>query len=207
MKNRFLWLTLLAFPLAATAEGLSYNYVQLDWLANGDVEASGPGFNVDGDADGLSLEGVFSFSDMLFVKGGYADIDVDLDNGASADGQMLALGVGAHTNRFTGGVDLYGVVSYLDVESGPDDDSGFGVEIGARTLVSDQIEAYISFSTADIGDGETEGFSLGGLYTFAPNWSIGVEYQSGETEFESGPVESEVETDAWLLGIRYDFSM
>lgn len=203
MKNRVLLAALLAFPLSAAAEGLSYNYMQLDLIADGDVEAEGPGLNSSGDADGFSLEGVFSFSDMLFIKGAYTDLNVDLDNGASADGQAINVGIGAHSNQFTGGVDLYGVVSYADVESGSNDDNGFGIELGARTMVTEQIEAFISFDIADIGDGESEGFSLGGLYAVNPNWSVGVEFQSGETEFGSGVNESEVESDLWIVGLRY----
>lgn len=203
MKYCVLLAALLAAPLAAFAEGLSYNYVQLNWMASGDVEAEGPGFNVDGDADGLSLGGVFSFSDMLFVTASYADINVDLDGGGDADGKALSVGLGAHSNAFTGSVDLFGVVSYNDVESGPNDDSGFGIELGARTMFTEQIEGFISFHSADLGDGELEGFSLGGLYSLNPMWSIGLEYQSGETEFEFGSTEFEVENNAWLIGLRY----
>lgn len=203
MKYRVLLAALLAAPLAAFAEGLSYNYVQLDWMASGDAEAEGPGFNTDGDADGLSLGGVFSFSDMLFVTASYADVDVDLDSGGSVDGQALSVGIGAHSNQFTGNIDLFGVLSYNDVELGSNDDSGFGIEIGARTMFTDQIEGFISFHTSDLGDGETEGFSLGGLYALNPMWSIGLEYQSGETEFEFGSTEFEVENNAWLIGLRY----
>ncbi|MDX1498204.1 MAG: hypothetical protein R3352_11655, partial [Salinisphaeraceae bacterium] len=174
MKKSLLIGALLALPFTASAEGLSYNYVQLDWIASSDVEIEGPGFEADGDGEGFALEGVFSFTDTFFVEASYADSEVDIDGGPTVEGDTITLGVGAHTNQFTGAVDLFGVVSYIDVE----DDDGFGLEIGARTMVKPAIEAFISYAIADFDEGDFDGFSIGGLYTFMPQWSVGLEYIS-----------------------------
>lgn len=196
MKKSLLFGALLALPLAASAEGLSYNYVQLDWVADTELENGG---SVDG--DGFDLGGVFSFNENFYVLGNYEDVTYD-GNGGDLEVTTLSLGVGGHSNTYTGAIDIFGNLTFEDLEleigglSG--DDSGLGVEIGARTALGANADGYISYKFTDIDDAESDFFKLGGNYMFTPNWAITAEYRTGEYD-------GFADRDDLRVGVRYNF--
>ena len=187
---------LLMIPLSAfAAEGPSYNYVGADWFT-GDIDA--PGDEVD--FDGFDVEGSFAFAETLFVKARYADGSLD-DDRIDGDSEEISVGIGAHTNQWTGGVDLFGVLSYeraeidLDVPGGSfsADDDGFGVEVGLRSMVTEALELNGAVKYVDIGDTDGTGFEIGGVYSFTPAIAIVGAYLDGE------------DSSAWKVGGRLYF--
>lgn len=203
MKKMVLFGALLALPLAATAEGLSYNHVDVNWVADTELDFSGLG-SVDG--DGFSLDGVFSVSDMVYILGGYEDLTYD-GNGGDLDLTNIRAGVGAHSNAYTGGVDIFGNLTYEDIElevpGDSADDSGFGLEIGARMPLGTAADAYVSYQYQDIGDLEGNFFRLGGAYNFMPNWAAIAEYKTGEYEVDG--LNIDLDRDDLRIGVRYNF--
>ncbi|MGH8530694.1 MAG: outer membrane beta-barrel protein [Nevskiales bacterium] len=178
---------LLLLPLSAlAAEGLSYNYVEADYF-QGDIDV--PGGEVD--FDGFALEGSFGFNEMFYVTGQYADASID-ETGVDGDSEGISLGIGGHTSQWTGGVDLFGVLSYeraevdISVTSGgitrsfKADDDGFGVEVGLRSLVTAALELNGSVKYVDVGDADGTGFEIGAVYSFTPTIAALAAYQDGE---------------------------
>lgn len=193
MKKSIAIVGLLASAPLWAAEGLSYNSVDLDWIASADVEAAG----ASDDGDGFGISGVFSFSDMLFVTGEYRDVGYDV----IGDLTELSLGVGAHSNAYTGAIDLYGVLSYENLEALGGDEDGFGIEIGARTMLMDNLDGFISYEYADLSDVDGGFFNIGGSYALTPNWAAVVEYKTGDYDVTGG----EIERDDLSLSARYNF--
>lgn len=200
MKKSVLFGALMALPMAAMAEGVSYNFVQLEY-SDFEVDGEVSGFNVDGDGDGWTIGGVFSVSDLVFLGASYSDGDADVSAGGisgNVELETTTVGIGVHSAQFTGGVDLFGTINYVDV----DDDDGFGVQIGARTMITPSFEGNIAYTYVDVGDG-SDGFDIGGVYLFTPNWGVTFGYEYATSESGS----DEIDVDGFNVGIRYDFQM
>jgi hypothetical protein len=193
MKKSVLLGALLALPFAAAAEGLSYNYVQLDWIADTELEAGGGS----ADGDGYNLGGVFSINETFYLMGDYEDLGFD----GGLDLQTISVGVGVHSNAFTGGVDVFGNLTYEDVELGGLDDNGFGLEVGVRSALGEGLDGYISYDYSDVGDLEGGFFKIGANWAFNPNWSVVGEYLTGDYDVPGGSIDR----DDLTLGLRYNF--
>lgn len=196
MKKSVLLGALLALPFAAAADGLSYNYIQLDWVA--DTELDGGGGSVDG--DGFDISGVFSINESVYLLGNYEDVSYD-GAGADLDLQSIGFGIGVHSNAYTGGIDVFGNLTYENIELEVPglfkaDGNGFGLEIGARTALGASAEGYISYEYNDIDDGEANFFKLGGNFAINPNWAITAEYRTGDYE--------DLDRDDLRIGLRYN---
>lgn len=201
MKKSLAIVGLLACAPLWAAEGPSYNHVQLDFVADTELDVSVPGLSGSTDGDGFDLSGVFSVNETWFVKGNYEalsyDGDVDLD--------LISVGVGGHTNAFTGGVDLFGVISYEDVELdtsvGTGEDDGFGVEVGASMMLGTAIDVSASYQFISYDDTDGNLFRVGGGYAFMPQWSVRVDYLTGD--YEDGGFD--LDRDDLSVGVRYSF--
>jgi opacity protein-like surface antigen len=199
MLRKLLTSCLLSLPLAANAAGISYNYVELNYIVDQKLDFGG---GVDDDGDGWNFNGSFALNDTFFVNGGYSDVtlddtDVDLSN--------LNLGIGARS-ALSDKVDMFGVLSYEDYEVdipgfGSFDEDGFGVAGGLRGLISDGLELNGQVKYTDVGDADGWGFKIGGVFAFAPNWAINASYSASELE-ESG---TDLDIDELRLGLRYTF--
>src|SRR5688500_10003476 len=78
----------LALPLAASAEELSYRYVDVAHFPEAEIDAG----TVDVDGDGLQLRGSLPVYQNIFVLTEFQSLDLD-DN---VDTTRFLLGVGAH---------------------------------------------------------------------------------------------------------------
>ena len=195
MKKSILLAALLALPLSAAAEGLSYNYVQLDWI--GDSELDGGGSSADG--DGFDLSGVFSIADTVYILGSYQDLSYD----GGGDLEEISLGVGIHSSQFTGAIDVFGNLTYENIDgAGIGDDNGFGLEIGARTALADAIDGYISYDFSSVGDIDGSFFKIGAAWAFNPNWAVTGEYLTGDYD---GKGNAGADRDDLSIGLRYNF--
>ncbi len=197
MKKTIAIVGLLACSPLWAAEGLSYNHVQLDWVADTELDSGG---SIDG--DGFDLRGVFSVNEMFYVLGNYEDVSYD-GAGGDLDITTISAGVGVHSNQMTGGIDLFGNLTFEDLEFAIGgfnaDGNGFGLEVGAGMPLGTAAEAFISYQYKDVDDLGVNFFKLGGSYAFTPNWGVTAEYRTGEYD------DADIDRDDFRIGARYSF--
>lgn len=200
MKKTIAIVGLLASAPLWAAEGLSYNYLQVDYVADSELDVTLPGVGSGStDGDGFVLGGVFSINETFYVLADYSDIGYD----GSLDLEEISVGVGGHSNAFTGAIDVFGNLTYENIDiGGVGDDDGFGAEIGARALLMDALDGYISYKYGSIGDVDSNFFKLGGSYALTPNWAVVAEYRTGDYEDDSN---AELDRDDLRIGARYNF--
>ncbi len=198
MKKSIAIIGLMACAPLVSAEGLSYNYAQVNWIADSELESGG---SVDG--DGFDIGGVFSINEMLYIVGEFKDLSYD----GGLEVQEISAGVGAHNNQFTGAIDVFGNLTIesieLSIPGANSDDEGFGLEIGARTALTPELDGYISFDYSDVGDTSGSFFKLGGSWAFNPNWAVVAEYSTGEYEDDKNNVE--LDRNDMRIGARFNF--
>lgn len=199
MKKSIVIVGLMVSGAAWAAEGPSYNHVQLDFVADSELDVTIPGLGSGStDGDGFDLSGVFSVSETWFVKGGFESLSYD----GGGDLDLLNVGVGAHSSAFTGALDVFGVLSYEDIDGGSGaEDDGFGLEVGGVLPLSPAIDIAASYQFISYDDFDGDLFRVGGGYALTPQWSVRVDYLTGE--YEDGPVE--LERDDLSVGVRYRF--
>lgn len=170
--------TLLATP--AVAESPDWNFVQGAYQ-NADIDVAG--FDVDG--DGLGISGSFEIAELVHLFAGYQTFDFDF----GVDLDQLAVGVGWHPGM-TDTTDLVFEVAYLSAEASAagfsDDEDGYGVTLGLRSMVQDNLELAGGINYVDVGDDDTS-IDLQGWYTFTNALAVGAGVEFGD--------------DATILGI------
>ena len=162
----------LALPFAASAEQLSYRYVDVAHFPKAEIDARG--FDVDG--DGIQLRGSLPVYQNIFALAEFQDLS--LDNGVDATRFMVGAGghwaLGPNLDLIARG----GLVKY-EVEAGQfdDDDTGLFAGVRLRSLVAPKVEVeggleHVAVDVAGI-DGDT--YLIGeGRYNFTSQVSAGV---------------------------------
>ena len=172
----------------ALAEGLNYNYVEAAYV---DTEIDDSAFDVDG--DGIALGGSVELGESIFLIAGYSaqefDFGIDLD--------QWSVGVGGHI-PISEKIDLVGSVSYVDAEVdtrfGNFDDSGYGLSVGVRARVADNVEVEGGVNYVDLDDvGDDTTFGVGARYYFTPEFALGAGVALGS------------DATGWSIGVRYEF--
>lgn len=189
MKKSLLALTLLAaLPFAASAEGLSYNYVEGGYTAT----------NLDGlpDSDGWGLNGSFAIAPNFHVFGGYNQQDFD-DVNYGYDEWRLGVG---YNHEISQNVDLVTRVAYENLQGddfnlgglrtpGADLD-GYSAEVGVRGNLTRQLEGYAMAGYQDGSDYDGDFYGrLGAQVKFTPNWGLSgnVKFAENDTQWFVGP--------------------
>jgi hypothetical protein len=162
----------LALPFAASAEQLSYRYVDVAHFPEAKIDAG----NIDVDGDGIQLRGSLPVYQNIFALAEYQDLS--LDNGV--DTTRFMVGAGGHW-ALGPNLDLIargGLVHYeVDVGRFNDDDTGLFAGVRLRSLVAPKVEVeggveHLAVDVAGI-DGDT--YLIGeGRYNFTPQFSAGV---------------------------------
>lgn len=189
MFRKILGVSLVLLATPALAGDLSYDFLGLGYQR---VELDAPGSNVDG--DGFGINGSFEVADTWFVAAGYSTIDFDF----GVDVDQLALGFG-HFMPLSPRTDVVATLSYLraDVSAsgfGSGNDDGFGVSVGVRSMLSDQLELDGSITYSDFSDGgDTTSFGAGVLYSFTNTIAVGLDISLDD------------DVTAYGLGARYYF--
>ena len=168
MFRNVLGITLLVFAAPALAGDLSYNYFQLDYRRI-DVD------DISVDGDGFGLGGAFEVGENWFIVAGYATADLDF----GVDLDQLEAGVGYHADM-SENADVFATLSYVSVEAsapgvGSLDDNGFGIRVGVRGMVNEQVELTGSIGYVDLddfGDGTSLGASA--FYSFTDAFALGL---------------------------------
>ena len=156
---------------AAMADGPSYSYIQAAY-EEVDIDLGG---GIDADGDGLSVGGSVAVGDSWFVFAGYGSSDLE----SVIDLTVLTIGGGWHT-AISPNTDFFAALGFADGEIdvsgfGSEDDSGYSVEAGIRSMMSEELELYGSISQVDFddfGDGTT--FNAGLWYTVSGNLALGL---------------------------------
>jgi len=166
----------LAPALAQAAPEPRYTYAEIGY-----VNADYDDYNSDG--DGLGLGGSYALHRNVHLLLEYQDVDFD----GPADASQLALGAGVNF-PLRKGLDFVGRARWIDfeIDAGPhsDDDSGYGLEAGVRTMINPQLELDGSLRYVDVGDDNTS-VVIGALYEFTPVFALGgdVELSNDYTAF------------------------
>lgn len=175
----------------------SYDYVQVDYLADGDMRG------VSRDYDGYGIEASTDLAPNVFVTGRY---DRLISDGSGRNVNRGSLGIGFHDFYDYGGprgtgMGYYGTVSYERlglrdfVGSRDATGTGFGLNAGLRWLVDPRIEinpsiSYVDFSNIS-GDrlnyGSPDGWRYGArlLAYVTDGFALSAEY--AKTDYDIGP--------------------
>jgi len=181
MKRSLLALTLAtALPFAANAaDGLSYNYVQGNYVA---TKTDG------GDADGWGLNGSVAVHPNVHLFGTYANQKID---GTSFDFDQWRVGAGYNT-ALSAKTDFIANAAYdkFDAGGGASAD-GYSVEAGVRAALAPNFEGHALLGYEDGGDFDGDAYArLGGQVKFNQSWGIAVDVKvanGGDAQWMVGP--------------------
>jgi hypothetical protein len=171
-------------PMAALAAGPTYNYIDVGYLS----------VNVDDGPtlDGFGATGSFALTESFHVVAGYSEVS---DSPWTVNSGGVALGWNYSLNDITDFVARagweYGRVKLSGF--GSDDDNGWSVEAGVRSMLSPQFELNGFISHVDIFDGDEQALSVGGVYYFTPSIGVGASVTLSD------------DATGWDVGIRFTF--
>ena len=164
---RLFLLSLLASSATAAADGPDYSYIQGSY---GQVEID----DVDVDGDGFGVSGSAALTEHFHLFGGYTTADM----GSGVDLNQLEAGVG-YNHPVSDTIDVVLSLAYLSAEVdvaglGSADDSGYGMGIGLRGMLTPEFEVNGELQYVDFGDGgDDTGFGAGFLYNFTQQFAAG----------------------------------
>lgn len=197
MKTPFAFLGLSLLSLAASAQTPSYNYLDISYI---DSEAE------DVDGDGLGGELVAAFSDNGFFIGEYSTREFE-DGGATVDIASLSLGIGvAGPIGDNEAVSGFAAATYEDFEvdvdipgfgSGSDSENGFGLQIGLRAMIAEQVELHARYKRIEIDDEDESLLRFGAVFGLSPGLGLTLDYETYD----------ESEIDELMVGVRLNFGL
>ena len=174
MKRTILASIFGALSLNTFAASPSYDFVKAGYV-QADIEDAG-----DFEPSGFQIQGFKSLNENVYLTGRYGQLGEDV-SGVDIDLDYASAGVG-YRYGLTQNTDFFGEVTYeyvnIDVEldsiSG-EDDNGYGITAGIRSMLSEQFELRGAIRYIDIEDDETA-FEIGADYFFTPQLSFGATY-------------------------------
>lgn len=162
----------LALPLMASADTLSYRYVDVAHFPEVEVDSDA----IDVDGDGIQLRGSLPVYQNIFALAEFQSLD--LDN--NIDATRFMVGVGGHW-PLGNNLDLIarGGVAQYEVDVGPfdDDDTGLFAGVRLRTFVAPKIEVEggVEHISAEVAGMDSDTYLIGeGRYNFTSQFSAGV---------------------------------
>ena len=160
----------LALPaLTQAAAEPRYTYVEGGWV-HADFD------NVNEDGDGWGIGGSYAFHKNFHFVADYQDVDL----GGSADASAFSFGLGGNL-PLRAGLDAVGRVRWIheeiDVGNSGNDDDGYGLEFGLRTMINPQLELNGWVKYVDVGDSDNTSLAVGGLYEIANNFALGADFE------------------------------
>ena len=174
MKRTILASIFGALSLNTFAASPSYDFVKAGYV-QADIEDAG-----DFEPSGFQIQGFKSLNENVYLTGRYGQLGEDV-SGVDIDLDYASAGVG-YRYGLTQNTDFFGEVTYeyvnIDVEldsiSG-EDDNGYGITAGIRSMLSEQFELRGAIRYIDIEDDETA-FEIGADYFFTSQFSFGATY-------------------------------
>ena len=167
-----------AFSAQTFSDGPAWDFVEAGYQVADvdDVDVFEP--------SGFDIEGSMLVGENFFVNGGYRNLD-DEEMGVELELSQLSLGVG-YRYGMTKSTDVFATVSFenLDAEVNFEgenffagDENGFGVAIGVRSMVIDQLELTAQVKQIELDETSNTGFKAGINYYFTPAFAIGATYE------------------------------
>ncbi len=122
------------------------------------------------DFDGLDLGATYLLDNNIYVTGDYSMLD---ESGTDLDLLTLGAGYRLPLNSFT---DAYFGLNYERAEVENNEDSGYSLNAGVRSMVTEQVELQGELGYYDIDDGDVT-VKVGANYYFSPRWAVGASYE------------------------------
>jgi hypothetical protein len=178
---------LLSFGSVQAADSLSWDSVALSY-ESADFDGE--------ELSGFGLAGSKLVGENIFIEGSYRSVSDDVDIfGSEVDLELyrMSLGLG-YRHAISTTTDFFGVVSYEDIEadaslqgnSASESENGYGLNVGLRSLVLENVELKGSIGYLDIADESETTFSVSGMYHFTEQFSAKVSYTDiDEVDFVS----------------------
>ncbi|MBV1906120.1 MAG: porin family protein [Pseudomonadales bacterium] len=170
---RSLLLTLLfTFSASVYAGDFNYTYLSASYSAM-DLD------DTSADGDVIGIGGSFAVSDNYHVFANYGAGDID-DSAIDFDIDSWSIGIG-YNRSLSESIDLVAGISYEYVDVSAQgfssvDDSGYGLGLGLRMAVNEELEVNAGIALVDFGDlGDNTAFAVGALYNFTDNLSLGLQ--------------------------------
>lgn len=176
-----------AYAQAPAQDGISYSYLEADYLSTDFDRDTFGGVKVDG--DGFGIQGAVAFGNLLHGYVEYTDQDFDFDLSL----KTWEVGLGAQWS-VAPNVSLFGRLAYASADADIVDDDGYALQGGVRALVGTGFELEGAIHYTDLDDfGDNTTFRGMGRYWFTSNLALNVGVE----------LDSDVKT--WLVGVRYSF--
>lgn len=200
MKKQLLGITLLgagaALPLAAQADAM--NYIDGYYVPSADVDFG----LADDDGDGYGVKGRAQFADQLFFSGEYQQNEYD---DSDLEFTQLRAGVGFMA-PINADASWLARAEFINAEleapgAGSDDESGFGVHVGAEAALTPRFIVDGSIGYLSIDDTDGPEFRFGGRFLVGPQFSIFADYRL--TQLEDG--DAETDFDDIRVGVGFMF--
>lgn len=179
MKIKFITLATVAlFSTASLAQAPTWNL----------IEASYGQADIDGldelSPSGFAIGGSSLLGENVFIRGSYSLLTDDI-SGVDIDLDQASVGLG-YRYGLTETTDVYTSLSYQYVElsargfgaSESLDDNGYGLTVGLRSRITEQLELDGAIAYVDIGDESETGLGVSGHYYFNQNVALGLTYSS-----------------------------
>lgn len=177
-----------AAPLAAQAEGLSYNYVEGRYV-NTDID------DVDVDVDGYDINASGLIAPNFFLFGSYGQQETESINNGKLEYTTGTFGLGwrmplnNQVDLVAKGGLLYGEIDGKGSASGlDDDDTGFLLNGGVRALLMPNFEVNGGVTYADVLDDDETTLDVGAVFSFTPAFAAvaGASFGSDANAYSAG---------------------
>jgi len=170
----------------AQASEFSYNYVEGTYQ---DIDADG----INGDS--YKLSGSYGINPSINVIAEYTDGQLDNPLGGSdLEFDQTVVGLGYHT-EVSNKTDFTANIKLVDQNSDvAGDDTGYGVGVGIRHMLTNKIEVGSGIDYVDVSDIGNTTFNINSRYHLNDKLSFGLSYST-----------SEENSDIISGGVRFDF--
>ncbi len=181
----------------AADEGFSYNLAEIGYT-RAEID------DLDLKGDGVTLGGSVEFTPNVFGSFNFADVDYGSSaatSGVKLKGTTYSLGLGFNW-ALGPTLDLVSGASYEHIKlkgslsgvSSSDSESGFGLNVGLRGRVAEQLELTGGVKYVDFGHGADDfTFGAGGRWYFTEAFAAGPDISHND------------DGTAWGISFRYDF--
>jgi len=164
--------TFLTSTFALAEQAPKWDFVQATYAT---TEIDGAG---ELDLAGFGLSGSKLINESLFLAVSYQNIS-DTYMGSKLDFNTLMAGIG-YRHALSTTTDVYGIASLVnadfDTSFDDDDDTGYSLSVGVRSMLTNSFELSGSIAYVDVFDDDDVSFAINALYYFNANLSVGASY-------------------------------
>ena len=150
-------------PLTALADKPDWRYIEggytkLDFDDNASFEP-----------DGLTVNGKYLLDRNWYLNGEYSFFEE-----GSFDFNMLTVG-GGYRLPINATTDVYVSANLERVDGDVDDETGYSINAGVRSMLTEQVELAGEVGYYDVDDGDVT-FKVNANYYITPQWAVGAKY-------------------------------